>query len=100
MGLKLVATTLLLVVLCSEISSFRLQKREAQEEAQVLTQLQEAAKGYWDQVSNTTLGWFGQIKTLGFNQKLSDMYEKGTSAVGTYWNIISDQLYHHWHGDQ
>ncbi|KAH0631654.1 hypothetical protein JD844_006090 [Phrynosoma platyrhinos] len=60
-------------ILGVEVSSYRLQKREAQEK-EVLTQLQEAAK--------------------------DDMYQKGYTAVNTYASIISDQIYHWWHGDE
>ncbi|XP_042296562.1 apolipoprotein C-II-like [Sceloporus undulatus] len=99
MGLRLVAAALLLVVLCSDVSGYRLQKRETQEK-EVFAQLQEAAKGYWDQVSDTTQNWVNQIKSTAVNEKLSDMYQKGYSAMNTYLSIISDQVYHWWHSDE
>ncbi|XP_061453876.1 apolipoprotein C-II-like [Rhineura floridana] len=94
MDLKLVAASVLLVLLCSDVSSYHLQKREA-EEKEISTQLQEAAKSYWNQA----LSWLEQVKPLQVQEKLSDILHKGTAAMSTYSGIVHDQVYHWWYGD-
>nr|XP_020668181.1 apolipoprotein C-II [Pogona vitticeps] len=95
MDLKIVAASIMLLLLCSEVSSYRLQKREVQEE-DTISQIQEAAKKYWDQVSGTAQSWSDAVKSMTVYEKARDAYEKATSAVSTYFGIFSDQVIHWW----
>ncbi|XP_034976889.1 apolipoprotein C-II [Zootoca vivipara] len=93
MDLKLVAVSILLVLFCSEVSSFRLQKREA-EEPEVFAQVKEKVTGVWSQVSSTAQGWLEKIQNLEVTKPIITMYENSMSKIRTYTDILSDQVYH------
>ncbi|KAJ6663477.1 hypothetical protein lerEdw1_009556 [Lerista edwardsae] len=96
MDLKVVAASLLLLLFCSEVCSYHLQKREAQEK-EPLVQLQEVAQGYWDQVTGTAQGWVDQITNLAWKEKAWNLFEESKKSFSTYRAIVGDQLYHWWH---
>lgn len=53
----------------ADSSSFHLQKREAEEKT-VLTQIQEAAQGYWDQVSDKANDLIEKVKDWDIQEKV------------------------------
>nr|XP_028598043.1 apolipoprotein C-II-like [Podarcis muralis]XP_028598044.1 apolipoprotein C-II-like [Podarcis muralis]XP_028598045.1 apolipoprotein C-II-like [Podarcis muralis] len=93
MDLKLVAVSILLVLFCSEVSSYRLQKREA-EEPELFAQVKEKVTGAWEQVSSTAQGWLAKIQNLEVTKPIINMYENSVSRIKTYTDILSDQVYH------
>ncbi|XP_053122689.1 apolipoprotein C-II-like [Hemicordylus capensis] len=98
MDLKVVLASILLLLFCSEVASYSLQKREAPPK-EPLTQLGETISGYWDQFSTNAQDWLGKITTPEFSEQVRNIYKKSTMVVGTYTNILSDQVYHWWHGE-
>ncbi|XP_034648519.1 apolipoprotein C-II-like [Trachemys scripta elegans] len=90
MDLKIAVAFVLLLFLCTEAASYRLQKREAQDS---FSQIQEVAKSYWERLNSAVQGWMDSVKSW-------EIYEKTTSAAGTYTEILKDQVYHWWHGEQ
>ncbi|XP_077192756.1 apolipoprotein C-II [Paroedura picta] len=95
MDLKVVALSILLLFLCSGVSSYHVQKREAQEKS-TLAQFQESAQEYWDQITNKTKSWYEAFNALEFNVKARETGKKLTDAVSTYTNIFWDQAYGWW----
>ncbi|XP_074836707.1 apolipoprotein C-II [Carettochelys insculpta] len=90
LDLKVAVALVLVLILCTEASNYRLQKREAQDS---LSWFQEAATDYWQKLTSVVQGWMDKVRSW-------DIYEKTSSAAGTYTGILQDQLYHLWHGEQ
>ncbi|XP_006117934.1 apolipoprotein C-II [Pelodiscus sinensis] len=90
MELRMAVVFVLLLLSCAEAASYRLQKREAQDS---FSQIQEVAKNYWEQLNSVVQGWLDRVRSW-------DIYDKTTSAAGTYTDILKDQFYHWWQGEQ
>ncbi|XP_066494307.1 apolipoprotein C-II-like [Tiliqua scincoides] len=95
MDLKVVVASFLLLLFCSEVCSYHLQKREVQEKV-ALDQLQEAAQSYWDSFTGTAQSWIDNIKSLEWKDKAWELFEKSKKSFSTYTNIVGDQAYHWW----
>ncbi|XP_062454724.1 apolipoprotein C-II isoform X3 [Rhea pennata] len=86
----------LLLLLCAEAASHRLQQRDTADPSQ----LQTKATGYLAQASSIAQGWLEKISVPMVQEKIRDAYSKGSEAVLTYTGILTDQLYHWWCGEQ
>ncbi|XP_078507390.1 apolipoprotein C-II [Lissotriton helveticus] len=89
-------TVFLLLAVCSGAEGRRLQKRE--EPAGYLEQVQGMLSSSQETISSWAQHLLDKVKEVGVEQRLMEMYNKGSSAVGTYTNILSDQIYHMWQG--
>ncbi|XP_053308688.1 apolipoprotein C-II-like [Spea bombifrons] len=88
---QLTAVTLMLLILSTGIESFRIQKREA---TTYLSQMQDMITNSWEQVTSRAQELIDKARNTELEKKLRDIYEKGTSAIGTYSTIAYDQMYH------
>ncbi|KAJ1133429.1 hypothetical protein NDU88_011724 [Pleurodeles waltl] len=89
-------TALLLLGFCTGTESYRIQKRE--EPVGYLEQVQGLLASSWETISSGAQGLLDKVKEASVEQQLMELYNKGSSAVGTYTNILSDQIYHMWQG--
>ncbi|XP_075436733.1 apolipoprotein C-II [Ascaphus truei] len=89
------AVSLLLLFLGTATESYRIQKREA---PTYLSQIQNLMATSWDQVSSKAHELIERAKTTDVEEKIKEIYEKGTSAASTYTTIMYDQMYHWWQG--
>ncbi|XP_070620178.1 apolipoprotein C-II-like [Erythrolamprus reginae] len=94
---KLLLASVLLLLLCSEVLSYSVKKRGAAEDKTVLTQIQDAAQGYIDYVSDVTNSWVEKVKSLDVSQRILSSYNSFISTVDTYKNILTDQVVYFWH---
>ncbi|XP_030068363.1 apolipoprotein C-II [Microcaecilia unicolor] len=95
MNWKLVLASLILLFLYCEIKGDR---AEEQEVPPYLDQIQGLPWRLWAQMSSTTQSWIDAAKSIEIDKKIKEAYEKSTSVIGPYTNIISDQIYHWWYG--
>ncbi|XP_074995536.1 apolipoprotein C-II-like, partial [Calonectris borealis] len=65
-----------------------------------LTQLRTVAAGYLGQAGSVAGGLLDRLKLPSTQEKIRDVYEKGSAAVMTYTGIFTDQLYHWWQGEE
>ncbi|XP_040290075.1 apolipoprotein C-II [Bufo bufo] len=93
---QVLATSLILLLIATGIESYRIQKREA---PTILAQAQNVLSSAWEQVSGKAQELIEKARSTGVDDKVKEYYEKGTSAISTYVNILSDQAYHWWHGN-
>ncbi|XP_070806012.1 apolipoprotein C-II-like [Pituophis catenifer annectens] len=96
MSLKLWVASVLLLLLCSEVLSYSVKKRGAEEKT-VLAQIKDAAEGYITYVSDVTNSWVEKVKSLDISQRVLNSYNNFVSTVDTYKNIITDQVVYFWH---
>ncbi|XP_069804336.1 apolipoprotein C-II [Dendropsophus ebraccatus] len=96
MRTQLLAISLILLLISTGIESYRIQKREA---PSYISQAKDMLNFAWGEVSDKTQQLIDKARSTGVEDKVKEYYEKGTSAVSTYFNILSDQAYHWWHGN-
>ncbi|KAM4703047.1 apolipoprotein C-II [Rhinophrynus dorsalis] len=92
---QVIAVSLLLVLLSTGIECYRIQKRET---PTYLSQVQDFFASSWEQVYSKSTELIEKVRSAGVEEKIKNMYDKGTSAVGIYSNILTDQFYHWIHG--
>nr|XP_033770584.1 apolipoprotein C-II-like [Geotrypetes seraphini] len=95
MNWKPVLAFLVLLFLCCEIKGNR---AEEQEVPSYLDQIKDLPWRFWAQMSSTTQNWINTAKSIEIDTKIKETFEKSTSVIGPYTNIISDQIYHWWYG--
>ncbi|XP_039208169.1 apolipoprotein C-II-like isoform X2 [Crotalus tigris] len=95
MNLKLTVASILLLLLCSEVLSYSVQKRNAEDKT-VLSQIQDAARGYYDYISDVTNSWVEKVKSYDISQRLWSNYKNLVETVNTYQSILTDQVEHWW----
>ncbi|KAM4651745.1 apolipoprotein C-II [Discoglossus pictus] len=88
---QVMAMCLLVLLVSTGIESYRIQKREA---PNYLTQIQDFAKSSWEQVTTKAQELVESAKNTGVDTKVKEIFEKGSSFVGTYTGILYDQVYH------
>ncbi|XP_056397952.1 apolipoprotein C-II-like [Hyla sarda] len=96
MRTQLLAISLILLLISTGIESYRIQKRET---STYLSQASDVLNSAWEQVRGKTQELIEKAKSTGVEDKIKEYYDKGTSAVSTYFNVLSDQAYHWWHGN-
>ncbi|XP_062996032.1 apolipoprotein C-II-like [Elgaria multicarinata webbii] len=99
MDLQVLALSVLLLLFCSEVSSYHLQKRDAPTETpteapKMFSQVHAAVSGFFDNVSSSYHGFIDSVKSLRVPEKIRDFYEGSVEYVSTYGRIISDQVVH------
>ncbi|KAM4825958.1 apolipoprotein C-II [Thomomys bottae] len=86
MGLRsLLALFLALLVLGHEAQGSFLDRPE-------LAQVQESLSMYWDSARAAAQDLYEKTYLTSVDEKLRDMYSKGTAAITTYASIFTDQL--------
>ncbi|KAG8567663.1 hypothetical protein GDO81_013735 [Engystomops pustulosus] len=93
---QVLAISLILLLISTGIESYRIRKRES---PTYLSQAQDMLSSTWEQVHGKTQELIEKARSTGVEEKIKEYYEKGTSAVFTYLNILSDQAYHWWQGN-
>ncbi|XP_052002872.1 apolipoprotein C-II-like isoform X2 [Xyrauchen texanus] len=90
---KLLAITVLIVVLALEAESFRM-PRQAEEEKGTIASVVDTLKFYYDMSVDTASGYVETIKDYKLEEKAKNLYDETVSAVSTYAGIFNDQIYH------
>ncbi|XP_077313344.1 apolipoprotein C-II [Lithobates pipiens] len=95
MGLaQVVAISLLVVLLSSGIESYRVHKREAEEEPGILEKAQGYLKTTLGNISFLAAGLYDKVKETGVPDKVMEIYDQTTEKVTIYYGVLSDQVYH------
>ncbi|KAM7421215.1 hypothetical protein PAMA_015391 [Pampus argenteus] len=89
---KLLIITVLVALLALSAESFRM-PRQAEEEG-TLSKISDTVKSYYNTAINSARGYAEDVKGLKLEEKASNLYHETTAALGTYFSIMQDQLYH------
>ncbi|XP_012888131.1 PREDICTED: apolipoprotein C-II [Dipodomys ordii] len=93
MGLRfLLALFLVLIVLGHEAQGALLPQTEPFASPTLLVQVQESLSTYWDTAKAAAQGLYEKTYLPSVDEKLRDMYSKGSAAITTYAGIFTDQL--------
>ncbi|KAM9225881.1 apolipoprotein C-II isoform 2-T2 [Dugong dugon] len=96
----LLALFLVLLVLGLEVHGNRLPQADEPASPALLAQMQEYLHGYWDAAKNAMKDLYQKSYLSSVDEKVRDMYSKGTTAMATYTGILTDQLLFMLKGDQ
>ncbi|XP_073913699.1 apolipoprotein C-II isoform X2 [Castor canadensis] len=58
----------------------------------LLAQVQESLSSYWDTAKAAAQGLYEKTYLTSMDEKLRDMYSKGSAAMTTYAGIVTDQI--------
>ncbi|XP_053545951.1 apolipoprotein C-II [Bombina bombina] len=89
-SIQVIAICGLFLLLCTEIESYRIRKRET---PTYVKQVEDFVVSSWEHVSSKTQELVENAKST-VPDTIKEYYDKGTSAVTTYTNILYDQVYH------
>ncbi|KAM3922130.1 apolipoprotein C-II [Leptodactylus fuscus] len=90
------AISLILLLISTGIESYRIQKRES---PTYMSQAKDILSSTMEQVQGKAQELIDMARSTGVEEKVKEYYDKGTSAVSTYYHILADQAYHWWYGN-
>ncbi|KAM9631695.1 apolipoprotein C-II [Trichechus inunguis] len=76
----------------AEVHGNRLPQADEPASPALLAQVQEYLHGYWDAAKNAMKDLYHKSYLPSVDEKVRDMYSKGTTAMSTYTGIFTDQL--------
>ncbi|KAM5131871.1 apolipoprotein C-II [Mantella aurantiaca] len=91
---QVLAISLLVVLLSSGIESYRVHKRDAEEESSILFQVQGYFQTAIDGISSAAEGMYEKVRDTGVPDKVKEIYDQAAMKVTIYYGILSDQIYH------
>ncbi|XP_040183395.1 apolipoprotein C-II-like [Rana temporaria] len=91
---QVVAISLLVALLSSGIESYRVHKREAEEEPGILEKAQGFFQTAYSSISSVAEGVYDKVKETGVQDKIMEIYDQTTEKVKIYYGVLSDQVYH------
>ncbi|XP_073458240.1 apolipoprotein C-II [Aquarana catesbeiana] len=91
---QVVAISLLVVLLSSGIESYRVHKREAEEEPGILEKAQGYFQSAFGSISSVAEGVYDKLKETGVPDKIMEIYDQTTKKVTIYYGVLADQVYH------
>ncbi|XP_063797694.1 apolipoprotein C-II [Pseudophryne corroboree] len=93
---KVLAISLVLLLISTGIESYRIQKRES---PTFISQAQDLLTSAWESFSSKTEELVQKARVPKLEDAAKEYYETITNSVKTYTNVLNDQLYHWWHGN-
>uniref|UniRef100_A0A8D2DL42 Apolipoprotein C-II n=1 Tax=Sciurus vulgaris TaxID=55149 RepID=A0A8D2DL42_SCIVU len=96
----LLALFLVLLVLGCEVQGTQLLPQDEPASLPLLAQVQESLSSYWDTAKEAAQGLYQKTYLNDMDEKIRDLYSKGSAAMSTYAGVFTDQLLTLLKGDQ
>ncbi|XP_062965082.1 apolipoprotein C-II [Cynocephalus volans] len=94
------ALFLILLVLGFEVQGTVLPEQDEPTSPALLTQMKESLSSYWDKAKAAAQDLYQKTYLSTVDEKIRDMYDKGTTAMSTYAGIFTDQFLSLLKGDE
>ncbi|MBZ3878118.1 Apolipoprotein C-II [Sciurus carolinensis] len=88
----LLALFLVLLVLGCEVQGAQLPPQDEPASLPLLAQVQESLSSYWGTAKEAAQGLYQKTYLNDMDEKIRDLYSKGSAAMSTYAGIFTDQL--------
>ncbi|XP_004644377.1 apolipoprotein C-II [Octodon degus] len=82
----------LLLLLGCEVQGVQLTQEDEPASLALLAQVQETLSSYWDTAKAAAQGLYEKTYLPAMDEKIRDMYNKGSAALTTYTGIFTDQI--------
>ncbi|XP_005412539.1 PREDICTED: apolipoprotein C-II [Chinchilla lanigera] len=83
---------LVLLLLGCEVQGTHPTEQDEPPSPALLAQVQEALSMYWDTAKAAAQGLYEKTYLPTMDEKIRDMYNKGSAAISTYTGIFTDQI--------
>ncbi|MDL1310958.1 hypothetical protein PSU14_21305, partial [Yersinia pestis] len=88
----LLVLCLVLLVLSCEIQGAQLLPQDEPASPPLLAQVKESLSSYWDTAKAAARGLYQKTYLNNMDEKIRDLYSKGSEAMSTYAGVFTDQL--------